>query len=221
MNRRLLIITIGAASLIVFAVAVLSVRLTGAPESKTIQQSVARKGGALLVRFHSPVIGRFDAPITIVEFFDPSCEGCRAFYPHVKKLLKKHPDDVRLVLRYVLLHKGSEPVVRMLEAARKQELFLPVLEAVLNAQPEWHDDPNVAAAWSAAARAGLNEAKARVDMQDGAVSAIIEADAKDVNAVGIKGTPTFFVEGSRLDKLTPQELSNAVGEAVGRHKRQQ
>jgi protein-disulfide isomerase len=37
-----------------------------------------------LVRFHSPVFGPRSAPVTIVEFFDPACETCRAFYPIVK-----------------------------------------------------------------------------------------------------------------------------------------
>ena len=37
-----------------------------------------------LVRMHSPVIGSREAPVTIVEFFDPVCETCRAFYPVVK-----------------------------------------------------------------------------------------------------------------------------------------
>ncbi|MFS8328883.1 thioredoxin domain-containing protein, partial [Vreelandella titanicae] len=33
------------------------------------------------MRSHSPILGREDAPVTIVEFFDPACEACRAFYP--------------------------------------------------------------------------------------------------------------------------------------------
>src|SRR5690606_654578 len=59
----------------------------------------AAAGGTQLVRPHSPVIGREDAPVTVVEFFDPSCEACRAFYPIVKQILAAHPDDVRVVLR--------------------------------------------------------------------------------------------------------------------------
>lgn len=214
MNRRLLVISISVVSLIVFAVAAFLLRPANSPSLESVQTPVAAQDVSTLVRFHSPVIGRVDAPITIVEFFDPSCEGCRAFYPHVKQILSKYPNDVRLVLRYVLFHNGSEEVVRLLEAARKQNLFEPVLEAIQEAQPEWHDDPQLTAAWHAALRVGLDEARARTDMQEAAISALIKTDEADVNAVGINGTPTFFVDGKRLVKLSPQDLLNAVEGAL-------
>jgi len=60
---------------------------------------------------HSPVFGPANAPVTIVEFFDPACETCRAFYPIVKDILAQYPSEVRLVIRYAPLHKGSDVVV--------------------------------------------------------------------------------------------------------------
>lgn len=118
-----------------------------------------------LVRDHAPIIGPAQAPVTIVEFFDPACEMCRAFYPHVKKILADHPNDVRLVLRYAPFHKGSDEAVRLLEAARRQNKFVPVLEALLAAQPEWasHESPDIKIAWTAAAAAGLDLERARRD----------------------------------------------------------
>jgi protein-disulfide isomerase len=78
--------------------------------------SMAQDAGAL-VRPSSPIIGPRKAPVTIVEFFDPSCEGCRAFYPYVKRIMEEYPNDVSLVIRYVLFHEGSEEASRILEAA--------------------------------------------------------------------------------------------------------
>lgn len=118
--------------------------------------------------------------MTIVEFFDPSCEACRAFYPHVKKILAENPTDVRLVLRYVLFHQGSEEVARLLEASRKQNLFGQVLEAVLEAQPSRHDDPKAQEAWVVAERVGLDVEKARVEMYTPAVDAVLKVDMQDV-----------------------------------------
>lgn len=100
---------------------------------------------AQLERFHSPTLGRQDAPVTIVEFFDPACEACRAFHPIVKQIMAQHPDQIWVVLRYAAFHDGSDEAVRILEAARLQGLFELVLEALYAAQPVWanHSRPNL------------------------------------------------------------------------------
>lgn len=169
-----------------------------------------------LERFHSPVIGPNNAPVTIVEFFDPSCEACRAFYPYVKEILAKYPGKVRVVLRYTPFHKASNEAVRILEAARKQRLFEPVLEALLAAQPSWAADgsPNVQMAWNAAMTAGLDITKAQADARGADVTAVLEQDIADVEKFGVTKTPTFFVDGKPLTEFGPQQLDDAVAKAV-------
>ncbi len=76
-------------------------------------------------------MGDPDAAVTVVEFFDPSCEACRAFHPIVKDLLKEFDGKIRVVLRYAALHQGSDEAVRILETARMQGKFEPVLERCL------------------------------------------------------------------------------------------
>ncbi|MEH6387673.1 DsbA family protein [Pseudomonas profundi] len=220
MNRRTLVLLISVVILIAFAAAAYLYSPSPTPAEpsaqtqSSAQQAVPNK--ANLVRFHSPVLGPAQAPVTIVEFFDPSCEACRAFHPYVKQILAENPDNVRLVLRYVLFHRGSEKVVRMLEAAREQDLYVQVLDAVLEAQPGWHDDPQVQAAWAAAERVGLDLEKARSDMLNPAVDAIIERDMQDVQAVGIRGTPTFFVNGRPLNEFGPGPLRQMVKSEVAK-----
>lgn len=174
-----------------------------------------RTDGAL-VRFHSPSFGPANAPVTIVEFIDPSCEACRAFYPYVKEVLAEHPDSVRLVLRYTLFHRGSEEVARILETARQQDVYQPVLEAVLAAQPAWHDDPSVKAAWEAAAGAGLDVEQARANMNSASINAVLQTDMEDAKAVGIRGTPTFFVNGTELRRLGPEPLRALVKDELAK-----
>ena len=208
MNRRTLVLIISALLLAVFAAAAFFYQsATQTPQKETAPTA---QGASALVRFHSPVLGPAKAPVTIVEFFDPSCEACRAFYPPVKKILAENPSDVRLVLRYVLFHQASEEVARLLEASRKQDLFPQVLEAVLIAQPGWHDDPKAAKAWEAAASVGLDIDKARTDMNSPAVDAVLKIDMQDVKTVGIQGTPTFFVNGQPLTEFGPEPLRQLV-----------
>lgn len=173
-------------------------------------------GAPALVRPHSPIIGPANAPVTIVEFFDPSCEACRAFYPVVKKIMAEYPNDVRLALRYALFHKGSEEAARLLEAARKQGVYEPVLEAVLNAQPQWHDDPKAAKAWDAAAEAGLNVEEARAQMNADDITAALKQDMADIKDFDVRGTPTFYVNGQPLERLNPRQLYDLVSSEVAK-----
>lgn len=169
-----------------------------------------------LVRSYSPVIGPESAPVTIVEFFDPSCGACRILYPIVKQVLAEHPRDVRLVMRYVLFHRGSEEAARILEVARKQELFVPVLEAILEAQADWLDDPKAQKAWEAAAAAGLDVEKTREVILSSEIDAVLNNDMADVKAIGIRRTPTFFVNGVPLTKLGAEPLRELVQSEIVR-----
>lgn len=181
----------------------------------------ATPSAALLVREYSPVFGRPDAPVTIVEFFDPACETCRAFHPVIKEILDDFRGHVRVVLRYAAFHQGSGEVVRMLETARIQGKFVPVLEAILARQPEWasHGSPNLSRAWAIAERAGLDIDLARQSLNSQAIVEIVQQDANDVAALSIRKTPTFFVNGKPLRKFGMQQLYDLVQQEVrAKHK---
>ncbi len=169
-----------------------------------------------LVRPYSPYFGPTDAPVTIVEFFDPSCEACRAFHPIVKQIREEFPESVRVVLRYTTFHKGSDEAVRILETARIQNIFEPVLEAMLDAQPKWatHGNPNLNIAWEAARSAGLDIEKAQRDMLMPDITAILNQDMADVKNVGVQQTPTFFVNGRPLPSFGAEQLYRLVLEEV-------
>lgn len=214
MSRRVTVLVVASVLVIAFAAAAIWFKSAQAPE----QTSAPQPASSSLVRFHSPVIGVANAPVTIVEFFDPSCEACRAFFPLVKKLIADNPDDVRLVLRYVLFHEGSETAARILETARKQGVYPQVLEAVMASQPQWHDDPQVTMAWAAAEQAGLDVDKAKAEMMSADISSTLEKDAADAKAVGIRQTPTFFVNGKSLPSFGSQQLINLVEEEVAQAK---
>ena len=177
-----------------------------------------------LVRSYSPVLGAKDAPVTIVEFFDPACEACRAFHPIVKGILAKYPGKVRVVLRYTPFHgEASLEAIAVLEAARLQKVFLPVLETLLKNQSAWasHGSPAPGKILQIAASAGLDVEQASVQIKSPGTVGIINQDRADVEAVGVKGTPTFFVNGKPLTKFGRQELETLVEAAVNKAVAQQ
>lgn len=209
MNKRIGVV----ATLVVSALAFTggAMLYSGTAEGEPTKKVVAGPVDSL-IRPHSPIIGPKNAPVTIVEFFDPSCEACRAFYPTVKGIVAKYPKDVRLVMRYLPLHPGSAEAIVILEAARVQGKLEPVTAALLEAQPEWHDG-KMDGAWAAAEKGGLNVAKARA-MPTTDAMAWMEQDIADARAVGVRGTPTFFVNGEMLVQPSPEQVEARVQAAV-------
>jgi protein-disulfide isomerase len=214
MSRRVIVLVISILTALGFAAAAFFYDRYSASE----KTPPAAPAASSLVRFHSPVIGAATAPVTIVEFFDPSCEACRAFFPLVKQILADNPNDVRLVLRYVLFHEGSETAARILETARKQGVFEPVLEALMVAQPQWHSDPQVLKAWEAAEAAGLDVEKARAEMMAADITEALKRDSQDAQSAGVRQTPTFFVNGKPLLSFGAQPLIDLVNAEVAQSK---
>ena len=188
---------------------------------QTAQEVQVKAEQIRLVRFHSPVFGPQNAPVTIVEFFDPACETCRAFYPIVKNLMAQYPKDVRLVIRYAPLHQGSDRVVKLLESSKSQGKYQEVLEAVLAAQPAWadHGQPNIEIAFKAAEQAGLDITKARQDIEKPGMQSLLQQDIEDLTALQVTKTPTFFVNGRSLPSFGPDQLAALVAEEVAKVKK--
>ncbi|MER8550806.1 thioredoxin domain-containing protein [Mesorhizobium sp. M0976] len=208
MNRRVIIIGTVALAAAAFAAA--------AAYYPRNTDGTAPQDESNLVRTHSPVIGPADAPVTIVEFLDPSCEACRAFYPIVKQIMGAFPNETKLVIRYASLHEGSDEAIRILEAARLQDKFEPVLEKLFFEQPQWavHGAPDLEKAWTFAGEAGLDVAKAREDAKAPAITAVLGQDMADMKAINLQGTPTFFVNGKPLPSFGPQQLNDLVAAEV-------
>jgi protein-disulfide isomerase len=174
---------------------------------------------ARLVRDHSPVVGPAQAPVTIVEFLDPACEGCAAFSPVVKQIQLLYPTEVRVVVRFAAFHEGSDQAVRLLVAAQQQKKFESTLDALFERQQEWasHHAPNIEQAWRIAGDSGVNLARARQDAGGARADRVLEMDGEDVVALKVARTPTFFVNGRELSQFGPNELLSLVKQEVAKN----
>lgn len=178
--------------------------------------ATAAKNRESLVRPHSPSIGRADARVHIVEFFDPACETCAAFYPRVKQLMAAYRDDIRLTVRYAPFHQGSDEVVKALEAGRRQGRYWQAFEALVASQPAWvqHHQARPELIWPVLARAGLDTAQLRADMQAPEIARIVAQDLADARTLGVRKTPEFFVNGRPLPSFGWDELRTLVDEEL-------
>lgn len=212
MKQKTVFIVALAALLLAFIIGALV--YTANKETQTSRLPDAKL--AALGRLHSPILGKFDAPVVIVEFLDPACGTCAAFYPLVKDIMAANPGKIRLVLRYAPFHPGSDKVVAVLEAARKQGKFWPALEALLKTQAQWapNHTAQVDLVWKPLESVGLDLERVRADMLAPEVSRVISQDIEDAKTLNVKQTPEFFVNGKPMPSFGEAQLRRLIDDAL-------
>lgn len=157
-----------------------------------------------------------DAPV-LVEFLDPECEACKAVKPTVDQLKADYGDQLTIVVRYMPLHTSSINAARALEAAAAQDRFVDMYDLIYETQPEWGEQQTAEedAFFAMAEQLGLDMAAFQATYDDPATLAKIERDQSDGKALGVTGTPTFFLDGTKLPLQTLDDLIEPVRQAVG------
>ena len=212
-HSRISIVAGSVAVLLIAIVAVLVIILGGQTESSSSRDDDRM---AALASEHSPTLGDPAAKVHIVEFLDPACETCALFFPMVKQWMTEAPDELRLSVRHVAFHSGSDYAVRILEASREQDKYWQTLEALLSSQRQWVTNHQVQPdqVLTAIADVGLNVDQLMADMNGVEVLAHIEQDKKDSIMLRVSATPEYFVNGRPLPSFGQQQLLNLVREEL-------
>ncbi len=173
---------------------------------------MAQEHASTFVRPHSPTLGSDDAKVYIVKFTDPACETCASFSPFVKQAMDAFPGQIKFITRYAPFHEGADEVVRILEAARKQGKFWETLELLYRRQDTWveHHRVQLSKVWPLLPEVGLDVERVKVDMKDPQITAIIEQDLADAEALGVRKTPGFFVNGKPLEPFGSRPLAELI-----------
>lgn len=150
------------------------------------------------------VKGEVSAPVTLVEYTDFQCPACGAYYPLIKQLTEELGNKVRVVIRHyplMQIHKNALPAARAAEAAGRQGKFWEMYDQLFTNQSEWSgaDDPTKSIFPSYAGKIGLDIEKFRQDMADASLDEKINRDRQSGNDLEITGTPTFFLNGKKLE----------------------
>jgi len=155
-----------------------------------------------------------DAAVTFVEFLDFECEGCRAAYPVVEQLRADYGDRVEFVLRYFPLpgHVNGERAARAVEAAAQQGRLEAMYRMMYETQAQWGErrTPADDVFRGFAAELGLDMAAFDAAYGDPATAERIQVDVDDGMALGVQGTPTFFVNGEQVSPRAVDDLRTAI-----------
>jgi protein-disulfide isomerase/rhodanese-related sulfurtransferase len=173
-----------------------------------------------LARPDSHATGTPQAAVTLVEFADLQCPSCAAADPQMRQLRRRYGDRVRFVFRQFPLekvHAYALNAAQASECAAQQGKFWESVERLYAANGDLSDKSLDRYARELA----LDTVKFRACFSSGETLATIRRDLEDGRALGVRGTPTFFLgrqrivgtpELAKFEQLLNQELA-AVGSA--------
>ncbi|MGL1936450.1 MAG: thioredoxin domain-containing protein [Fibrobacterales bacterium] len=147
----------------------------------------------------SPVMGAKDPKITIVEFSDFQCPYCARATEQVQRIMTKYPDQVRLVFKHFPLsfHKQAPAAHAASIAAHNQGKFF----EFRNELAPQYKSLTEASFIAVAQKIGLNMEQFKKDMAlDPKADATIKADMALGSSVGVRGTPSFYINGKKHTK---------------------
>ncbi|MSU75026.1 MAG: hypothetical protein EXS55_00710 [Candidatus Magasanikbacteria bacterium] len=157
----------------------------------------------------APALGRPGAPITIVEFVDFKCPNCRAAAPIMEALLAKHGYTVRLIIRHIPVestHPGATRLAELAVCAARQDKFWPVHDLLYASQDTVSDTLTPQEISDFAKQANLNEIKIESCLNSPEAKRVVKADYFDALRFGVRGTPTFFVNGEKVEGVVPMNV---------------
>ncbi len=217
-------VVIGSCVAAIAALIALSLYLKPAANGVSAQRQSPVQGAAQkksadtsrFVRWHSPAFGNRSSRVTVVEWFDPECEGCRAIHPAFSKIMSEYSDRVHFVLRYMPFHSNSLYVSAVLEETRELGKFKEALDIIFEKQPEWasHRAPRPDLIPTYLAKLGIPQEKLERSYVIQKHGAKIKMDEDDGLNVGVRSTPTFFVNGQPLAELGEEPLRDAINKAL-------
>jgi protein-disulfide isomerase len=147
----------------------------------------------------SPVAGNASGDVTVVEFFDYACPHCKNVVPTVKQLLKED-GKIRLVYKeYPILGPASIVASHAALAARAQDKYLPLHDALMALKEPLTE----ATIFRVAKQVGLDVDRLKTDMAAPAIEALIEKNYALGQALGINGTPAFVIGGEVAPGAVP------------------
>jgi len=156
-------------------------------------------------------LGASHAPVTVVEYGDFECPNCKQAAPAVKLLLERFPGRVRLVYRHFPLeevHPHALQAALAAEAAAGQGKFWPMHDLLFDNQRHL----KLPQLRGYAQRLELDMLRYDAEMEGELYLQRVREQVEGGERSGVRGTPTFFLNGSVQDvSFGLQALFEKVG----------
>lgn len=205
----------------VAVIAVVIIGLFGvfALTKKSNEQSTSNSSNGTSVSEHKKGAGTKN--VTLIEYGDFQCPACKSYYPIVKQIAAAYGDEITIQFRHFPLtqiHPSAFAASRAAEAAGKQNKFFEMHDLLYENQDSWTSIPNASAVFETyAQQLGLNMDQYKADVASGQTAEVINADIKAGQAIGANSTPTFVLNGKKIDNpKTFEEFKTAIDAEIAK-----
>lgn len=201
-------ILIGTAVLLFGGIFFLSKLSSNGTESSTVFQIDYSKGQK---------IGSDSAKVKLVEFSDLQCPACLAAEPLVRKIRADYPGQLQLLYMHFPLpqHTHGLQAAILAEAAGAQGKFWEMHDKLFETQAQWSTMTDVTPFFLGLARElNLDEAKIKEALDKNEFKDKIDADKAEGQRLGVDSTPSFFLNGRKLNLQSFDDLNTAVAQEL-------
>lgn len=167
----------------------------------TIQPAAAANGN---IADH--VFGKADSKVLLIEYGDFQCPGCKTASPRIKAIADSYKDQIGFIFRnfpLTSIHSNAKASAAAVEAAGLQGKYWEMHDVTYATQTTWETLTGTArtdAFVGYAKELGLDTAKFQADLTEGSVSKKIAFDQSIAKKIGVNSTPTFYLNGVKLDQ---------------------
>lgn len=163
------------------------------------------------------VKGATTTGVTMVEYSDFQCPACAAYFPLIEEVYSKESSNFQFVYRHFPLsqHANAIPAAQAAEAAGKQGKFWLMYEKLFTTQDNWATSTDAKTVFVGYAKElELDMTKFETDYSSKEVMAKIDADLKSGLKAGVNSTPSFYINGKKVNAQTYEQFKKAIYEAA-------
>ncbi len=164
-------------------------------------------------------VGNTSSKVTLTEFGDFQCPACKSYYPIVKEVKETYKDKIAFEFKHfplVQIHPNAFVAARAAEAAGNQNKFFEYHDLLYENQDSWAQEQSPTPIFEEFAKQlGLNVDQFKTDMASEQTASTINADVKLAQSIGANSTPTFAINGKKIDSpKSIDEFKKAIDEAL-------
>ncbi len=161
--------------------------------------------------------GNPEATVTLIEYSDFQCPACAAFQPVVKEIINTYGDKLRFEYQHYPLpiHKFSQQAAVAAEAAGQQGKFYEMHDKLFENQKEWSTSATPQALFMKYAQdLGLDVELFKKHLSSSMLRDVVRSDLSKAKELGLTGTPTFYLNGEKMEIKTFEDFVNKIAFAI-------